>query len=91
VITVNYIADGLSRVVHVIRAECESDFDCGLRDVCRDYKCVNPCIGNCGENALCNVVNRIATCSCPEGNEYSNGTMQARASSATYIYCLLYI
>jgi hypothetical protein len=28
-------------------------------------RCVNPCDGGCGPNAICNVVNRKPVCTCP--------------------------
>ncbi|CAG0885574.1 unnamed protein product [Cyprideis torosa] len=56
------------------RAECESDTDCASNLACRDLKCVNPCVGTCGENAECEVVNHQPNCRCPQdylGNPFT--------------------
>jgi hypothetical protein len=31
-------------------------------------KCIDPCVGTCGINAKCQVVNHIATCTCRNGH-----------------------
>ncbi|CAG2055426.1 unnamed protein product, partial [Timema podura] len=41
------------------------DSDCPPHSSCLGGRCINPCDGTCGPNALCNVVNRKAICSCP--------------------------
>ncbi|CAH0767615.1 unnamed protein product [Bemisia tabaci] len=47
------------------RGECSGSEDCPHSKVCRDYRCVDPCVGQCGNNADCNVRNHIPVCSCP--------------------------
>lgn len=34
---------------------------------CVAYKCVNPCVGVCGELAICHVSRHNPTCTCPPG------------------------
>lgn len=49
------------------RPECSTNADCSRDRACLRSKCVNPCPGTCGQNALCEVVNHIPICSCPTG------------------------
>lgn len=49
------------------RRECEVNDDCDDRLACVAYKCVNPCIGVCGELAICHVSRHNPTCTCPPG------------------------
>lgn len=47
------------------RPECVSSSDCLLNRACINQKCIDPCPGTCGLNALCQVINHNAICSCP--------------------------
>lgn len=49
------------------RAECVVSSECSQDKACNNYKCVNPCNGQCGTNARCQAVNHNAICSCPIG------------------------
>lgn len=49
------------------RAECTEDAHCADHQGCVDYKCQNPCIGQCGSNANCNARRHVAVCTCPAG------------------------
>lgn len=49
------------------RPECSTNADCSRDKACSRSKCVNPCIGICGQNALCEVINHLPICSCPAG------------------------
>jgi hypothetical protein len=49
------------------RPECIQNSDCPREFACIKNKCSDPCIGICGSNALCEVFNHVATCSCPQG------------------------
>lgn len=49
------------------RPECTISSECPATEACRNYKCTDPCPGLCGTNAVCRVVNHIATCSCNQG------------------------
>lgn len=51
------------------RPECTFNDECDRNKACLRSKCVNPCIGTCGNNALCEVINHIPACSCPDGYE----------------------
>lgn len=47
------------------RPECIVSTDCSQNEACNNQKCVDPCPGSCGIEALCNVVNHNPICSCP--------------------------
>lgn len=48
------------------RPECTMNTDCSPQKACINNRCVDPCPGTCGSNAICNVANHIPSCSCPE-------------------------
>lgn len=57
------------------RPECSINADCSRDKACLRNKCTDPCPGSCGQNALCEVVNHIPICSCPDGytgNPFTN-------------------
>lgn len=47
------------------RPECVTSTECSLNQACLNQKCINPCLGTCGINAKCHVVNHNPICSCP--------------------------
>lgn len=49
------------------RPECVLNNDCTKNLACIQTKCVDPCPGVCGQEALCTVTNHIPICSCPAG------------------------
>lgn len=49
------------------RAECVISSECPQNKACVNQKCTDPCVGVCGENAICKVVNHNAICSCSSG------------------------
>lgn len=49
------------------RPECVLNTDCPLNRACLRNKCVDPCVGTCGQSAICNVYNHVPMCSCPVG------------------------
>lgn len=49
------------------RPECVGSSECSRDKACIRYKCIDPCPGTCGQNAICDVVNHIPACSCPDG------------------------
>lgn len=51
------------------RPECVMSSECPHNKACINEKCIDPCIGNCGTNAKCNVVNHTPFCSCLQGYE----------------------
>lgn len=64
-----------------MNSDCESD------KACIKEKCVNPCPGSCGLNAVCDVSNHIPICACPEsftGNPFSNCFIKRFRKMLTY-------
>ncbi|PSN29200.1 hypothetical protein C0J52_26427, partial [Blattella germanica] len=49
------------------RPECVLSTDCPRNRACIRNKCTDPCPGTCGQGAICDVVNHIPICSCPQG------------------------
>lgn len=56
------------------RPECVLNSDCPSNRACVSSKCQDPCPGACGQNAYCQVVNHLPSCTCLSGftgNPYS--------------------
>lgn len=51
------------------RPECVLNSDCPTNRACVRNKCQDPCPGTCGQNAECQVVNHLPSCTCIEGYE----------------------
>lgn len=51
------------------RPECVLHTDCSRDRACVQHKCSDPCVGTCAVNAICEVLNHIPNCRCPEGME----------------------
>lgn len=49
------------------RPECIVSSDCPSNRACSRMKCIDPCPGTCGSNALCQVNNHMPTCTCQSG------------------------
>lgn len=49
------------------RPECLVNTDCGANLACIQTRCQDPCLGRCGQNANCQVVNHLPVCSCSDG------------------------
>ena len=49
------------------RPECIVSSDCPSAQTCVNRKCVDPCPGSCGTNAVCRVVNHTPLCNCADG------------------------
>merc|ERR1712080_618309 len=49
------------------QGECEHDHECAHTLACFDYHCKDPCIGTCGQGAVCKVQDHRPVCSCPSG------------------------
>lgn len=49
------------------RLECYTSTDCAQVHACINNKCVDPCPGACGSNALCQAVQHRAHCECQRG------------------------
>lgn len=46
------------------RPECIMNSDCPWNRACVNQKCVDPCPGTCGTNAICQVINHSPICTC---------------------------
>lgn len=51
------------------RPECISDNECPSNRACKNERCVDPCIGVCGQNTYCSVVKHNPVCTCNSGYE----------------------
>ena len=49
------------------RPECVLNSDCPSNLACISNKCQDPCPGTCGQNAVCQVVNHLPSCTCFSG------------------------
>lgn len=49
------------------RPECILNNECPQNKACIKNKCMDPCPGTCGQNALCEVYNHVPMCRCPQG------------------------
>lgn len=49
------------------KPECILNSDCQRNRACIRNKCSDPCVGTCGSDATCDVINHIPVCSCPSG------------------------
>lgn len=49
------------------RPECIQNNDCSSDKACLGMKCRDPCLGSCGLNAQCRVINHIPDCFCISG------------------------
>lgn len=49
------------------RPECIVSADCTQNTACIEHRCKDPCVGTCGLNANCQVVNHNPICSCTSG------------------------
>lgn len=65
------------------RPECIINDECARNKACIKYKCVDPCPGTCGENAICDVYNHIPMCRCPEGLS-GNAFIECRPNQSNF-------
>jgi hypothetical protein len=49
------------------RPECVLNSDCPSNKACVNQKCKDPCPGSCGQNAQCQVINHLPSCTCIPG------------------------
>lgn len=81
------------------RPECVTSSECALNRACSNQKCIDPCKGNCGVNAICQVINHNPICSCPSGfggNPFSRCVLEGNyykfnllVNILTISYCVL--
>lgn len=67
------------------RPECVLNSDCDQNKACVRNKCIDPCPGTCGVQAICNVINHIPTCNCPPGMT-GNALVACRAIPRMYYF-----
>lgn len=51
------------------RPECVLSSDCPTNKACIRNKCEDPCVGICGVQSQCSVINHVPTCTCQPGYE----------------------
>jgi hypothetical protein len=61
------ITDYIGNPYEGCRPECVLNSDCPSNLACIQNKCKDPCPGTCGQNAVCQVVNHLPSCSCFSG------------------------
>ena len=67
------------------RPQCTINPECPPHLACMQQKCRDPCVGLCGLNAQCSVVNHQAVCTCVDGyngNPFSVCEVIAKGESA---------
>lgn len=61
------------------RPECVVSSECPRDRACVRNKCIDPCIGTCGNGAMCRVFDHAPICSCPPtttGNPFTECTLK---------------
>ena len=71
------------------RPECVLNSDCPRDKSCSRNKCIDPCPGTCGQNAICDVINHIPMCSCPQGMN-GNAFIECRPYQCMYLNYFLF-
>ncbi len=74
------------------RPECVLNSECPSDKACINQKCVDPCPGTCGINAVCHVHNHFTICMCEEGfigDPFTRCQLKPRMSSF-YKHTLFY-
>ena len=61
------IPDYIGNPYEGCRPECVLSTDCPSNKACIRNKCMDPCPGTCGQNAECQVINHLASCTCIPG------------------------
>lgn len=51
------------------RPECTLNAECASNKACQNERCIDPCVGKCGDNAVCSVVKHNPVCNCISGYE----------------------
>lgn len=60
-------ADYIGNPYEGCRPECVLNSDCPSNKACLKNKCQDPCPGTCGQNADCQVINHLPSCTCRPG------------------------
>lgn len=75
------------------RPECVENSECSDSRACINQKCRDPCIGACGYNAKCNVINHIPNCYClpgTTGNPFVSCRVEPTASKSSNLNSTLF-
>lgn len=64
--------------------------DCPRNKACLNQRCQDPCPGTCGQNAQCDVINHIPTCSCPPGTMGDAFTICRPIKEDGQCYCFFF-
>jgi hypothetical protein len=72
------------------RPECVTNNECSRDKSCTRNKCVDPCPGTCGQNAVCDTFNHIPMCSCPQGMA-GNAFIQCIPQQCMYFFPLRFL
>lgn len=70
------------------RPECVLNTDCDQSLACINNKCINPCLGVCGVNAQCQIVNHFPVCFCQQdysGDPFVSCYQAARPSNLKHV------
>lgn len=81
------------------RPECTTSTDCLQNMACVNQRCVDPCPGACGINAVCQVINHNPICSCPpnySGDPFIRcqvvvGMLNGKNSSKSLSRCTIFL
>ena len=65
------------------RPQCLRNADCAKNQACISDKCQNPCIGACGIDAICKVINHLPRCKCPENLDSGDPYKECYESKST--------
>lgn len=61
------LPDYLGNPYEGCRPECSLNSDCSPSKACINNKCLDPCPGTCGQNAICHPINHLPSCTCSPG------------------------
>lgn len=73
------------------KPECVLNSDCQRNKACIRNKCSDPCIGTCGSDALCEVINHIPICSCPSGTSGDPFSYCTKIIGVYYLFKLQWV
>ena len=65
------------------RPQCLRNAYCAKNQACISDKCQNPCIGACGIDAICKVINHLPICKCPENLDSGDPYKECYESKST--------
>lgn len=74
------------------RPECVVSSECPQNRACLNFKCGDPCLGTCGLNSRCHVVNHNPICSCSPGfsGDPFSGCVVLDSKNKNFSLCMCY-